>query len=253
MLGFVFTISGAAQQYRKKVCNMKNSGIFQLTMRFDHRLASVLRLAPVYCVVTVLAATPVVSLPALADKNTAGGFVDAGSALSAPAGRSNLQPSLLFNGKPVVGPGGTTPNSSTWSNSNPSGSLVIPSGTVMVIPASASYVWNAITHPLPLNPAAPRNLELGTWTIKDKSKNTIVGTWTWIASNQNFSGSYTNGIVETLRLDQFTGRNIAISGFNSYGVAVDYIGTRTSPNTAEGTATAHAATGPLTWMFDASW
>ncbi len=172
--------------------------------------------------------------------------------MPAPAGRSYLRP-WLYNGKPIGTPGGTPPDASPWSNANPSGSLTIPGNTVMQFPASPSYVWNAATHPIPLNANAPKNLELGTWTIKDKSKNTIVGTWTWNAANQNFSGSYTNGVVDTLRVDEFTGRKVAFSGYNSAGLSVDFIGTRTSPNTAEGTATAHIATGPFTWPFQASW
>ncbi|MBS1955996.1 MAG: hypothetical protein JST89_17555 [Cyanobacteria bacterium SZAS-4] len=203
-------------------------------------------------VTSALLAVGAVIRPALADKNPGGSFFGPGGSMPAPAGRSYMRP-WLYNGRPIGTPGGTPPDSNAWSNANPSGSLVVPGNTVMAFPASPSYVWNAATHPIPLNPAAPKNLELGTWTIKDKSKNTIVGTWMWNATNQNFSGSYTNGVVDTLRVDEFTGRKIAISGYNSAGLPVDFIGTRTSPNTAEGTATAHMPTGPFTWTFQASW
>lgn len=56
-----------------------------------------------------------------------------------------------------------------------------------------------------------------------------------------------------MRVDVFTGRKIAFSGYNSVGLPIDFKGTRTSPNTAEGTGTAHIPTGNFTWQFEASW
>lgn len=193
-------------------------------------------------VTSYLVAMITTTLPAFADKNPRGSFFSGGG-MPAPTGRSYLKP-WLYNGKPIGFPGavpGGSPGGMPGSASPES------------VPAAPSNVWNAATHPIPLNDAAPKNLELGTWTIKDKSKNMVVGTWKWNAATQNFSGAYTNGVVDTLRVDEFTGRKIAFSGYNSVGLPIDFKGTRTSPNTAEGTGTAHIPTGNFTWQFEASW
>lgn len=156
-----------------------------------------------------------------------------------------------------------TLSTSAWSDKNPRGDFFrngMPSPTrgsgaaEQPCPLVGPPLGWTVGKPLPACTGVRHDLTFSNWKISNAKTGEEVGHWEWDTGSQNFTGTYVNGVIDRLHFEEWNdwqhGGHIRLSGFNSLGIGVHFVGT-VYETYAEGTATADVRDKPYTWPWRA--